>query len=194
MKTPKKPTKKEIQKNTNFNTNKKNHSMKTFEKFEELKRSEKAILIKTELEETQKEESFWLPLSKVEINENSLTILDGDIWEAKLQELTAPKEVEMIKVFSNVYDKGEKATKIGVNVKVPNQEEEKEFWVFIPNSQIQNVEKTEDKFKITLPKWLWTNSFLNSVQYQLDHFYNKDKTEELLKVDDFILLSSTSTD
>lgn len=194
MKKPKNSNNTQPKKNITFNQNNTIHEMKTFENFEELKRSEKAILIKTEVAETNKEESFWLPLSKIEIKDNSLTILDDDIWEAKLQELTTPKETEMIKVFSNVYDKGEKATKIGVNVKVPDQEEEKEFWVFVPNSQIQNVEKADDKFKVTLPKWLWTSSFNNSVQYQLDHFYNKDKTEDLLKVDDFILLSSTSTE
>lgn len=194
MKTQKNSKNTQPKKNIIFNQNNTIHNMKTFEKFEELKKSEKAILIKTEVAETNKEESFWLPLSKIEIKENSLTILEDEIWEAKLQELTTPKETEMIKVFSNVYDKGEKATKIGVNVKVPNQDEEKEFWVFVPNSQIQNVEKADDKFKVTLPKWLWTSSFLNSVQYQLDHFYNKDKTEDLLKADDFILLSPTATE
>lgn len=180
------------EKNTNFNQNKKNHSMKTFANYQEVKRSEKAILIKTEVEETGKEESFWLPLSKIEIKDNTLSILENDIWETKLQELTTPKEVEMINIFSNTYDKGEKATKLSVNVKVPNQEEEKEFWVFIPNSQVENVEKSDDKFKVSLPLWLWTNSYSNAIQYQLDHFYNKDKTDDLLKVDDFILLSATS--
>lgn len=192
MKNSKKSSNTGKEKNTNFNKTKKNHSMKTFANYQEVKRSEKAILIKTQVEETGKEETFWLPLSKVEIIDNTLSILENDIWETKLKELTTPKEEEMIKVFSNTYDKGEKATKISVNVKVPNQEEEKEFWIFIPNSKLENVEKVEDKYKVSLPLWLWTNSFANTIQYQLDNFYNKDRTEDLLKVDDFILLSATS--
>lgn len=178
---------------TNFNQSQNQKVMKTFSTFQEVQRTEKAILVKTNVEELNQELSFWLPLSKVEISENILSV-PADVWEKKLAELKEPKEVENIKVFSNVYDKGEKATKLSVNVKVPNQDDEKEFWVFIPNSQISNVEKDNDKFKVTLPQWLWEKSFSNSVQYQLDNFYNKDKEDNLYKIEDFILLSSTSKD
>ena len=97
MKNSKKSSNTGKEKNTNFNKTKKNHSMKTFANYQEVKRSEKAILIKTQVEETGQEETFWLPLSKVEIKDNTLSVLEDDIWETKLKELTTPKEEEMVK-------------------------------------------------------------------------------------------------
>ena len=71
---------------TNFNQSKNQKVMKIFSTFEEIQRTEKAILVKTNVEELNQELSFWLPLSKVEISENILSV-PADVWEKKLAEL-----------------------------------------------------------------------------------------------------------
>ena len=113
--------------------------MKTIVNFEEVKRTEKAVLIKTNVEELNQEVTFWLPLSKV-IFEDSTIQVDDDVWTKKVEELKQPKEEEKVGVISKAYEKGDKATKLVVEVKVNDKEETSDLWVFIANSQIENID------------------------------------------------------
>ena len=168
--------------------------MKTIANFEEVKRTEKAILIKANIEELNQEVSFWLPLSKVTIEDSTIQIED-DVWTKKLEELKQPKEEEKVGIISKAYEKGDKATKLVVDVKVKDKEETSELWVFIANSQIENIEKIQDdKIKVILPLWIWKSAFSNSCKYQLDNFYNKGKEDgDLMTEDDFKLVSDSET-
>ena len=166
--------------------------MKTIANFEEVKRTEKAVLIKTNVEELNQEVTFWLPLSKVTFEDSTIQV-DDEVWTKKLEELKQPKEEEKVGVISKAYEKGDKATKLVVEVKVNDKEETSDLWVFIANSQIENIEKVdEEKIKIILPLWIWKSAFSSSCKYQLDNFYNKGKEEgELLTEEAFKLVSES---
>lgn len=162
--------------------------MKTLETFTEKKKTEKAILITAFVQETNKEESFWLPLSKVEISGEKISI-DETLWNSKIEEMKNPTEGENIIIQSSAYDKGEKATKLVVDV-LFNENAQKVF-IWMPNSQIVKMEEEQDEeenqiFKVTLPKWLWESAYKNSLEHQLE-FWNKE--EEKYQVSDFKLLS-----
>lgn len=162
--------------------------MKTFEKFTEKKRTEKAILISAFVPETTKEESFWLPLSKVEISGEKISI-DETLWQSKIEELKNPTERDNIIVESSAFDKGDKATKLIVEV-LFNENAQKIF-IWMPNSQIIKMEEEKDEeetpiFKVTLPKWLWESTYKNSLEHQLE-FWNKEETK--YTISDFKLLS-----
>lgn len=161
--------------------------MKKFANFKEEKKTEKAILISTAVEETGRTESFWLPLSKVEINSQEISI-DPDFWMDKLAELKSPKEETTI-IHSSVYEKGEKATKLIIEVLF--QEKAQQLFLWIPNSKISNLEITKDEEenkinKVTVPKWIWENSYSDAISYQLE-FWNKDDNK--YSSEDFKLLS-----
>lgn len=165
--------------------------MKTFAKYQELRKSDKAILIKTHVEETAQEETFWLPLSKIELKGNSLSV-DSEFWTDKLKEFQNPLEEESVVVESSAYDKGDKATKLIVEV-LFNENAQKLF-VWIPNSKIIDLEVGKDEeenklYKVTVAKWAWESSYKDAISRQLE-FWNKD--EEKYSHKDFKLLSKVS--
>lgn len=164
--------------------------MKKLQSFKEEKRTEKAILISVEIEETGKVESFWLPLSKVEINGREISI-DADFWVTKLEDLKNPKEDNNI-IYSSAYEKGEKATKLIIEVLF--QEKAQELFLWIPNSkvsdlQIEDGEEGNKIYKVTVPKWIWESAYSEAIKYQLE-FWNKE--ENKFSADDFKLLSKIS--
>jgi hypothetical protein len=53
--------------------------MKTIANFEVLKRNDKAVLIKTNVEELNQELTFWLQLSEVTFEDSTIQV-DDDAW------------------------------------------------------------------------------------------------------------------
>lgn len=164
--------------------------MKILEKFTEQRRTEKAILIKAFLSETGKEENFWLPLSKVEIKGNIISILEEDFWKEKLNELKEPKDEKTVIVTSSAYEKGEKATKLSVQVQF--NEQAFELFLFVPNSKVQDLETKKDEegnkyFNVTMPKWVWESVYSSGIDRQLE-FYNRE--EQKYSSNNFTLLSN----
>lgn len=161
--------------------------MKTIEKFTEKKRTDKAVLISAYIEETGREETFWLPLSRLEITGQTIKI-EVELWDSKLVELKEPTE-KLVQVESSVYDKGEKATRLVVDVLFKDNEEQLFIWV--PNSQVFNLEakkNDEDRniYIVSVPEWVWISVYQSSVDKQLE-FWNKN--EQKYTRDDFKLLS-----
>lgn len=161
--------------------------MKTIEKYVEQKRTEKAILITAYIVETARNETFWLPLSKIEITGNVIKV-DGELWNSKVTELQNPTE-KMVQVESSVYDKGEKATRLVVDVLF--RENEEKLFIWIPNSMVANLEVSKDPenknlYLVTVPEWSWESAYQNSISKQLE-FWNKK--EATYSIDDFKLLS-----
>lgn len=161
--------------------------MKKLQNFTEEKRTEKAILISVQVAETGKKESFWLPLSKAEIKGTDISI-DADFWETKLEELKNPKEDNRI-IYSSAYEKGEKATKLIIEVQF--QEKVQELFLWIPNSKISDLqleegEEGEKIYKVTVPNWIWESAYSDVITHQLE-FWNKE--EARFSADDFKVLS-----
>lgn len=150
------------------------------------KETDKAVLIKCFLTETGKDESFWLPKSKIDLNTGEIT--DDNFWNEKIQELKKPKEDPMVIIKSKAYEKGEKATKLIVDVEFNGKPIE--LFVWLPNSQIIDMNlknEGEDKlYLVTAKDWVWQNSYNKAIDYQLE-FYNKDEIK--FSHSDFKLLS-----
>lgn len=165
--------------------------MKTIKSFTVKKRQEKAILISAFIEETNKEETFWLPLSKITESENEIQI-EEEFWNLKLEELKSPKEPETIQIHSKSYDKGEKATKI--TVEVIFNEQAFDLFIWFPNSQIEDMKLSQDEeehriYIITVAKWIWESGYEKAITKQLE-YYNKQ--ENKYSKEDFTLASQLS--
>lgn len=165
--------------------------MKTFEKFIEQLSTEKAKQFTAFVEETGKEETFWIPNSKFEIENKKLKI-DEMFWTDKLKEIQNPREPELVDVVSKSYEKGEKATKLTVEVLF--NEQAINLFVWMPNSQIENMSLTKDEednrtYTVTVPTWAWDSGYSNAISRQLE-FYNKD--EEKFSAKDFSIISKIS--
>lgn len=81
--------------------------MKTFTSFTEKKRTNQAVLISAFVEETGKNESFFLPLSVTKIEGNTLSV-DDDFWKAKLVEMQDPTTEKLVAISTALYEPGEK--------------------------------------------------------------------------------------
>jgi hypothetical protein len=167
--------------------------MKTFEVFTEKKRTENAILVSAFVDEVGKEETFFVPLSKLEIQDKKL-LIDDDFWSSKLEEIKNPAPEKMITMISALYDKGEKSTKVAVKARLKSFDKVNDIWLFLPNSKIATVVKVteieeESKFKITLPEWVYNSALKSALEYQLTNFWNKDVAEDQkYSVEDFTIL------
>lgn len=162
--------------------------MKIFKNFTEEKRTEKAIFISVFIEEFEKDMKIWLPLSKVEINGNSISIKD-DFWKSKLQEEKEKETEKEKKVSIHCLNYEEVENSIKIIFEVELKEKKMELWGWVAKKLVENIEDTSDenfKFIIIIPKWTWDNCFKNSVEKQLD-FYNKES--EIYSADDFVLTS-----
>lgn len=165
--------------------------MKTIKTFTVKKRQEKAILVFALIEETGKEETFWLPVSKITESENEI-LIEEEFWNLKLDELKNPKEPETVRLHSKSYDKGEKATKITVEVLF--NEKAFDLFMWFPNSQIEDMKLSQDEeehriYIITIAKWIWESGYEKALTKQLE-YYNKD--EQKYSKEDFTLISQLS--
>lgn len=166
--------------------------MKTFEVFTEKKRTENAILVSAFVDEVGKE-TFFVPLSKLEIQDKKL-LIDDDFWSSKLEEIKNPAPEKMITMISALYEKGEKSTKVAVKARLKSFDKVNDIWLFLPNSKVATVEKLneneeEPQFKITLPEWVYNSALKSALEYQLTNFWNKDVAEDQkFSVEDFTIL------
>lgn len=156
------------------------------EKFQIIKETEKASLIKTFIENLDSEKEFWIPKSKYEMVENILEIED-DVWNKKLEELSTPQEIESIIVYVSEFETQDKATKITLSLNFKNSNTKS--WLFVPNSLVLDKGELDtdekEKFWFKIPTWFWDKSTNELKQKQLE-FFNKDREEdELLKKKDF---------
>ena len=167
--------------------------MKTFEVFTEKKRTENAILVSAFVVEVGKEETFFVPLSKLQIQDKKL-LIDDDFWSSKLEEIKNPAPEKMITMISALYEKGEKSTKVAVKARLKSFDKVNDIWLFLPNSKVATVEKLteneeEPQFKITLPEWVYNSALKSALEYQLTNFWNKDVAEDQkFSVEDFTIL------
>lgn len=164
----------------------KTFNMKILTSFTITKKQEFAILISAQVDELEKELSFWLPLSKITQTEKEIQI-DEEFWTKKLEELKAPKEV--VQINSRICETGEKATKVAVEVLFNDKVVEMFLW--FPNSQIENVETTQDEenreiFIVMVAKWIWEKAYSSAIEKQLQ-YYNKDEVK--YSESDFTLIS-----
>lgn len=161
----------------------------TINNYTVIKETEKAILINAKLPELEKEEDFWLPKSKITVAENEIT-MEKDFYLIKLEEVNnpEPKNDILVEVSSKVSDKGEKATKIIIDVKF-NEKTDTELWLYIPNSQIKEVKELDGGFILVIPEWVYDSSLKSCIERKLE-YYNKD--EKLYGHDDFEILSEVS--
>lgn len=172
---------------TKFTTSK-NINMKVLSSFTIKRKTEFAVLISANVDELNQDLSFWLPLSKITETEKEIQI-DDEFWNTKLEELKTPKEVEKVQIYSSINEKGEKATKLAIEVLF--NERAIEMFLWFPNTQIENVESTQDEenkeiFIVTLPKWIWEKGFTSAIEKQLQ-YYNKDEVK--YSESDFTLIS-----
>ncbi|WP_313504561.1 hypothetical protein [Kaistella carnis] len=167
--------------------------MKTFEVFTEKKRTENAILVSAFVDEVGKEETFFVPLSKLEIKGEKLLIDEG-FWSSKLEEIKNPAPEKMLTLISALYDKGERSSKVAVKARLKSFDKINDVWLFLPNSKIASVEEIseieeEPKFKITLPEWVYNSALKSALEYQLTNFWNKDVPEDQkYSLEDFTIL------
>lgn len=167
--------------------------MKSFEVFTEKKRTENAILVSAFVDEVGREETFFVPLSKLEIQGEKL-LIDDDFWNSKLNEIKNPAPEKTITIISALYDKGERSTKVAVRARLKSFDKVNDIWLFLPNSKVATVEKVteneeEPKFKITLPEWVYNSALKSALEYQLTNFWNKDIAEDQkCSVEDFTIL------
>lgn len=167
--------------------------MKTFEVFTEKKRTENAILVSAFVDEVGKEETFFVPLSRLEIQGEKLLIDEG-FWSSKLEEIKNPAPEKMLTLISALYDKGERSTKVAVKARLKSFDKINDVWLFLPNSKIASVEEIseieeEPKFKITLPEWVYNSALKSALEYQLTNFWNKDVPEDQkYSLEDFTIL------
>lgn len=156
--------------------------MKVLNSFTIKQKSELAVLITAFIEELGKESTFWLPNSKITQTDEEIQI-NEEFWALKLEELKTPKQPSQSGIHSKVYEKGEKATKLAVEVLF----NEKAF----PNSQIEDMNLSKDEeenrvYIVKVPQWIWEKGYSNAIEKQLD-FYNKDESK--YSKDDFTLIS-----
>ncbi|QDP86724.1 hypothetical protein FNJ88_14050 (plasmid) [Chryseobacterium sp. SNU WT5] len=169
--------------------------MKTFEVFTEKKRTENAILVSAFVDEVGKEETFFVPLSKLEIQDKKL-LIDDDFWSSKLEEIKNPAPEKMITMISALYDKGEKSTKVAVKARLKSFDKVNEVWLFLPNSKVASMEditevEDEPQFKITLPEWVYNSALKSALEYQLTNFWNKDiEEDQKYTVEDFTIIEN----
>ncbi len=105
-----------------------------------------------------------MPLSKAEINGQEISI-NADFWATKLEAIKNPKEENTV-IYSSAYEKGEKATKIIIEVLF--QENAKELFLWLPNSvvsdlQIEDGEEGNKIYKVTVPAWIWKNAYSDAI-------------------------------
>lgn len=169
--------------------------MKTFAVFTEKKRTENAILVSAFVDEVGKEETFFVPLSKLEIQGEKL-LIDDDFWSSKLNDIKNPAPEKMVTMISVLYDKGEKSTKVAVKVRLKSFDKVNEVWLFLPNSKVASMEEItevedEPRFKITLPEWVYNSALKSALEYQLTNFWNKDiKEDQKYTVEDFTIIEN----
>ncbi|CAA7392422.1 hypothetical protein [Chryseobacterium fistulae] len=123
----------------------------------------------------------------VNLKQNELLTLNRLLWSI-FQDST-PKQPSQAGIHSKVYEKGEKATKLAVEVLF----NEKAFQMFLwfPNSQIEDMNLSKDEeenrvYIVKVPQWIWEKGYSNAIEKQLD-FYNKDESK--YSKDDFTLIS-----
>lgn len=167
--------------------------MKIFEKFTEKRRTDNAILITAFVEEVGKEETFFVPLSKLDIQGEKI-LIDDSFWSSKLNEIKNPEPVKMINLISPIFEKGAKSSKVAVKARLKSMDKILDIWLFLPNSKVAAVEKVrkdedEVQFKVSVPEWVYNSAIKNALEYQLMHFWNKDIAEdEKYHIEDFTLL------
>lgn len=167
--------------------------MKTFEVFTERKRTENAILVSAFVDEVGKEETFFVPLSKLVIQGEKL-LIDDDFWNSKLIDIKNPAPEKITTMISSLYEKGEKSTKVAVKARLKSFDKVNDIWLFLPNSKVATVEEVteneeEPKFKITLPEWVYNSALKSALEYQLTNFWNKDVPEDQkYSLEDFTIL------
>ena len=163
--------------------------MKTLEKFEVLRETEKASLLKAFVSELDNEFEFWLPKSKFEETDNGITI-ENDIWNSKVEELKTAKEVPVGFIYVENFEEKEKTVKVILSAAL--KKINLSPWLFIPKSLI--IEQGEidsddkEKFYFKIPIWFWEKATEKIIDDQLE-FYNKDKEEDLFQKSDFEFLS-----
>ncbi|QFG54503.1 hypothetical protein [Chryseobacterium sp.] len=168
--------------------------MKTFTSFTEKKRTDQAVLISAFVEETGKNESFFLPLSVAKIEGNTLSV-DEDFWKAKLLEVQNLATEKLVVISTQLYELGEKSTKVSVSARLKSLDRTNEIWLFLPNSKIEDVTATENKdgepnYEIRVPQWVYESALKNALEYQLNNFWNKDKEpQDHYMVEDFTVLN-----
>lgn len=141
------------------------------EKFVEIRRNEKAILLEVE------KKSIWFPLSKCEFKEDSIFI-DKEIYEKNIAQLVAD---DLVKITSTITDHSEKTYKVIVDIKLKTYEASK--FLFVPKSKV--VEHSEGL--ITFPKWIWEKSKEELLNAEVA-YYN-GKYEEKITVADYEILT-----
>ena len=168
--------------------------MKTFTSFTEKKRTNQAVLISAFVEETGKNESFFLPLSVTKIDGNTLSV-DDEFWKTKLLEMQNPATEKLAAISTALYEPGEKSAKVSVRAKLKSFDRTYEIWLFLPNSKIQDVTGTQNEdgetnYTIKVPQWVYKSALKNALEYQLNNFWNKDKEpQEHYTAEDFTVLN-----
>lgn len=168
--------------------------MKTFTSFTEKQRTNKAVLISAFVEETGKNESFFLPLSVTKIDGNTLSV-DEEFWKTKLLEMQNPATEKLVAISTALYEPGEKSAKVSVNARLKSLDRTYEIWLFLPNSKIQDLTGTQNKdyernYTIKVPQWAYESALKNALEYQLNNFWNKDKEpHEHYMTEDFTVLN-----
>ena len=168
--------------------------MKTFTSFTEKKRTNQAVLISAFVEETGKNESFFLPLSVSKIDGNTLSV-DDEFWKTKLLEMQNPATEKLAAISTALYEPGEKSAKVSISARLKSLDRTYEIWLFLPNSKIEDVTGTQNEdgetnYTIKVPQWVYKSALKNALEYQLNNFWNKDKEpQDHYMVEDFTVLN-----
>lgn len=168
--------------------------MKTFTSFTEKKRTNQAVLISAFVEETGKNESFFLPLSVTKIDGNTLSV-DDEFWKTKLLEMQNPATEKLAAISTALYEPGEKSAKVSISARLKSLDRTYEIWLFLPNSKIEDVTGTQNEdgetnYTIKVPQWVYKSALTNALEYQLNNFWNKDKEpQDHYMVEDFTVLN-----
>ena len=152
--------------------------MKKLEKYQIIKETEWAILIKAFVSELEKEMEFWLPKSKTEKKDEGLEI-DTETWETKIEELKTPQEEECVFVYVDKYEETEKSYKLILTATLKKINTNP--WTFVPKSLVKELREIEEnergKFYFKIPLWFWEKNLEKIISDTLE-FFNKDKEEE----------------
>ena len=151
--------------------------MKKLEKYQIIKETEWAILIKAFVSELEKEMEFWLPKSKTEKKDEGLEI-DTETWETKIEELKTPQEEECVFVYVDKYEEMEKSYKLILTATLKKINTNP--WTFVPKSLVKELREIEEnergKFYFKIPLWFWEKNLEKIISDTLE-FFNKDKEE-----------------
>jgi len=151
--------------------------MKKLEKYQIIKETEWAILIKAFVSELEKEMEFWLPKSKTEKKDEGLEI-DTETWETKIEELKTPQEEECVFVYVDKYEETEKSYKLILTATLKKINTNP--WTFVPKSLVKELREIEEnergKFYFKIPLWFWEKNLEKIISDTLE-FFNKDKEE-----------------